>query len=90
MRPRDARKWLKKLRDLCKANGIEMTIIPGNHPGVILRDPKTDQKIRFVIAGGREISPGVQRGIINYIRDIAPRVALAEIVRRILEELSKH
>jgi len=89
MRGRDTRKTLKELRHLCNANGIEVTVVhaKGSHVALIFEDRKTGKTVRIVIAGHGEISPGVQRNSLKYLGDLATRVALAEIVRRILETI---
>ncbi len=88
MRGKDARKTLRKLRRICDANGIDLTVISagkGSHRALLFRDRASGDKVRIVIAGHKEISPGVQRGALKYLRKLATHVALAEALRRIFE-----
>lgn len=52
---------------------------------MLFRDRATGEEVKIVIAGHKDISPGVQRGALRYLRELATRVALAEALRRILE-----
>ena len=91
MRRRNTRKVLRELRRLCDANGIDVTVVPGkgSHRGLIFEGRKSGQKVRIVISGGKEISPGVQRGALRYLGDLAVRVALAQVLRKIFEVVFK-
>lgn len=92
MRARDRRKTLKKLRRMCDANGIDLTVLPGGrgpHKALLFEDRASGEKVTITISGGKEISPGVQRGSLKYLRDLATRMALAKAVRRILEAVFK-
>ncbi len=85
------RKALKELRTLCRRNGIIVTIVPkdgpGSHQGLIFEDSKTGQKIRIVIAGKKDISPGVQRNVLKYLSEKSGNVAIAKIVKKIFESI---
>ena len=73
---------------MCDANGIDLTVISagrGSHQALLFRDRASGDKVKIVIAGHKEISAGVQRGALRYLRELATRVALAEELRRILE-----
>jgi hypothetical protein len=61
----------------------------GSHQGLVFRDRKTGENVRIVISGDKEISPGVQREVLKFLRGLATRLALAEAVRRILEAVFK-
>lgn len=93
MRPRDLRKTLQQIRSVCGANGIDVEVIPekgkGSHRGLLFEDRKTGKSVRIVISGDKEISPGVQRNALKYLRELAVRAAPAEVVRRILEAIFK-
>ncbi len=91
MRPRDTRKALKDLRRLCKKHGIELTVSTkrgrGSHQALIFQDHETGEAISVVIAGHDEISPGVQRELLNTVGGLAARVTIGETVRDIFEEI---
>ncbi|MGA8907096.1 MAG: hypothetical protein WB524_05745 [Acidobacteriaceae bacterium] len=91
MRARNTRKALRDLKSLCRGHGLELTVVPGkgkgSHQGLLFRDPKTDESVSLTIAGSEDISPGVQRSVLQYVRDLAARVAIAEILREIFEDL---
>ena len=101
MRPKNTRKTLKEVRRRCKANRIEVEVIAGrgkgSHLTIVFRaSSPADVQVKLTIPGDEEISPGVQRGCLKRLTEIiqdalgsAPRVALAEMVRRILESLFK-
>ncbi len=92
MRGQDTRKTLRKLRRICDANGIELLVLPagkGSHLALLFQDRASGDKIKIIIAGHKDISAGVQRGALRYLRDLATRVALAEALRRILEAVFK-
>ncbi len=101
MRPKNTRKTLKEVRRRGKTNGIEVEVIPGrgkgSHVTIVFRDSShVDVHVKLTIPGDEEISPGVQRGCLKRLTEIiqdalgpATRVALAEMVRRILESLFK-
>lgn len=91
MVPIDARKFKRELRKLCRSYGLEVTEDrargPGSHTGLIFSDRETGIRLTLVIPGKKEISPGVQRNALKYFADLGTRVALAEIIRRILEHI---
>jgi hypothetical protein len=91
MRAINSRKALKEINRSCKRRGIEFEIDrdrgPGSHQGLRYRDPASRQDVGVVIPGHKEISPGVQRAVIEYFRSIAPRAPLADVVRSILHEV---
>jgi predicted RNA binding protein YcfA (HicA-like mRNA interferase family) len=91
MRPRNYRATIKELRRLCGKRGIEVLEEPdkgkGSHRGLIFRDTATGEVVPVVISGHKDISPGVQRELIKYLKSIASRVTIAEIVRIILQNL---
>jgi hypothetical protein len=91
MKPQDQRKFLQQLRALCRQNSVELIEEdkPGSHKGLIIRDDKTGESVTLVIADRREVSPGVQRQILKYLGKQAARLAIAETVREIFEEIVK-
>lgn len=80
MRARDTRKTLRELKALCRDHGLELSEVTkrgkGSHRSLLFRDPKTGEAVSLVIAGHEEISPGVQRGLLEYVRTLAGRIAL--------------
>ena len=91
MRPRDTRKALKDLKALCREHGLEFSVVSGkgkgSHQGLLFRDPKTDEAVTLTIAGHDEISAGVQRELLRYVRGPGLRAALGGILRVIFERL---
>jgi predicted RNA binding protein YcfA (HicA-like mRNA interferase family) len=91
MQARDTRKAIRDLKQLCKSHGIELVVLStrgkGSHQGLVFKDPKTGQSVTLTIANHKEISPGVQREVLKYAASLAPRLALGEAVRLILERL---
>ena len=92
MRSRNYRQTLQDLKHLCRKRGIEVEVLldagKGSHRGIQFRDKKTGEVVRVVIAGHKDISPGVQRDIVKYLASIS-KIAVAEAVRAILEGLFK-
>jgi predicted RNA binding protein YcfA (HicA-like mRNA interferase family) len=90
MKAQDIRKFTHRLGVLCAESDVELKIERkrGSHLGLIIRDPKTDQKVTLVIARHKEVSPGVQREILKHATWLASRVALGELVREIIERLT--
>jgi hypothetical protein len=89
MRARDTKKTLRDLVRMCRDRGIQLTVEPrkGSHRALIFFDPETGEEISVTIAWHKEISPGVQRGISSYITESVERVAVADIVKEILDKL---
>lgn len=91
MRARDRRKALRELKLLCRRHGLDVTIDTdrgkGSHIGLVFSDRKTGEAVTLTIAGSDNISPGVQRSILQYLRDLAIRVSIAEILREIFEDM---
>ncbi len=89
MRELDSRKLLAQLRKHCKANGIEITVVPsgkGSHKAYIFEDAKGEERFRIIFPG-KKISPGVQRGSLKYLEELSYKISLAEIVRKILKSI---
>ena len=64
----------------------------GSHGSLIFENAAGDKSLRLVIVYAREISPGVQRGILRYVRQQAElRTAEADssLARSILELLTE-
>jgi hypothetical protein len=84
---------LRQIRRDCTANGIDVIVVPemgkGNHRGLVFQDRETGDTLRVVVSGHKEISPGVQRGVVKYLRDRAGPTLLSESVGRILEAIFK-
>lgn len=93
MRRQSTQRVLKEVRKTCRTNGIDVVLIPshgkGSHFGLLFSYRKTDEEFRIVISGKNEISAGVQRRALNYLRDLAKHVPWAEIVRRAFEAIFK-
>ena len=81
------------MRNLCRAAGIELSVDAsrgkGSHQALIFRDSKTGAAHSIVIAGHKEISPGVQREAIRYVSGLTTRVELAAAIKRVLEQYFK-
>jgi hypothetical protein len=70
MRPRPYAKAVKDLGPLFAAKGITLeasTNGKGSHRSMILIDTKSAQRVSIVLAGGKDVSPVVQRGILAYL-----------------------
>ncbi len=87
MQPKDAQRAISAARKLCKRHGITLDVIAGkgSHRGLIFTDDSTGEKVKIVLAGGKEISPGVQRGALEYLRTMADASRIAEVAKDILE-----
>jgi hypothetical protein len=70
MKSRDRRKLFSELRRNCRAEGIELELVPdagaGSHGSLIFR-AEGARPVRLVLAYAREITPGVQRSILRYL-----------------------
>jgi hypothetical protein len=84
MKPRDTRKSIAAAKELCKKHGIAFELIKekgkGSHQALLFKDITTNESVKIVIAGGDQISPGVQRGILKYLREVSRAVKVAEVV----------
>lgn len=91
MKSLDTRKVLQELRRHCRRNGIEFVHDPGrgkgSHQSIVIRDTKTRAHVRFVITGHRELSPGVQRSVLQYLGEQAAHNAVAGSAYKILEQI---
>lgn len=84
----DYRRAHKEIRRLCADQGISCANFPdkgkGSHTSWIFERTATGEKVRVVLVAEREISPGVQRGILHYLADHAVANNLAAAVYRIV------
>jgi hypothetical protein len=91
MTPKEFRRFIRDFRRLCDANGFELILDKergkGSHVGFIVKCRATGETLRFTTGGHKEISPGVQRGVIRYVASREGQIVIAIIVRRILEHL---
>jgi hypothetical protein len=89
MRELDTDKFIRALRQSCKDSKLKLEIEnkKGSHKGLVIQDPETNQSVTLVIAGHGKVSPGVQREIIRFLASKAARVALAEVIREIVQRL---
>jgi hypothetical protein len=91
MKALDTRKAIADLRHMCKARGIEVSVDTsggkGSHQGLLFHDPKTNEYVRLVIPGHKELSPGVQRKTLETMGRLAIRVGLATVIREILRHI---
>jgi hypothetical protein len=89
MKPRDTRKAIAAANDLCSKRGIGLQVIKasgkGSHQALIFTDLTTNESVKVVIAGGSEISPGVQRKVLQYLKGISSALRFAEVIREILD-----
>jgi hypothetical protein len=91
MKAKDTRKSIAAAKALCKSRGITLLIVKddgkGSHQALIFSDDATGEAVKVVIAGGAEISPGVQRRTLQYLRDMSSVLKVAEAVRQILDSV---
>jgi hypothetical protein len=88
MRALNSREALNELKRVCGRNGIDLEIetAKGSHKGLRFREVATGKEVRIVIPGHKQLSPGVQRAILNYLKGLS-RVGLVEVIRGILENV---
>jgi hypothetical protein len=93
MRPLNKRQTVNEIKRLCRARGIEVEIVParggGSHEALVFKDTVTGEAVQLTIANHKDISPGVQRKILQWAAEKAIRMGIAEIVRQILDQLFK-
>jgi hypothetical protein len=93
MRPKDTRKALGDIARLCRAHGLEVELQrakgKGSHQALIFCDPRSGARVPLVIAGGQDISPGVQRKVLSYLRTLAGRLAAAEAARALADRVAE-
>lgn len=81
MKPEPYRKVIRRLKRICRQNGIELTIESargaGSHRALKFTDMKTGDHVRLILSGDRIISPGVQRHCLEYLVKMSPLIALA-------------
>ena len=69
MKPVDRRKLMAAIRRSCDDAGLEIEEDPdagsGSHGSLLFSEPQSGRRLRVVIVYAREISPGVQRGILQ-------------------------
>jgi hypothetical protein len=91
MRALDTRKVLQEVKRQCRRNGIEFLHDPGrgkgSHQSIVFRDPAGGAHVRVVIPGHRELSPGVQRNVLQYLAGLVAQRPLAGLAHQILEQI---
>ncbi|MCH8999690.1 MAG: hypothetical protein IID48_15700 [Proteobacteria bacterium] len=84
-------KTLKAIRRGCAGQGINVELIKrkgsGSHRGVAFSRDGARRGVVIVIAGGDEISPGVQRRVLDDLLRRSEKNPLAGDVHRILERI---
>jgi len=97
MKPLDRRKLFTALQRSCRQSGLVMEEDPdaggGSHGSLLFFDPASDSRLRIVIVYSRDISPGVQRAILQSVHrraemaDALPGArALAQAVHALLKD----
>jgi len=88
MRAIDTRKALQELNRVSKRNGLSFERLPrkgaGSHQGIVFRAVATSETVTVVIPGHSDLSPGVQRELIRYVRGIVDRAPAAALVLEVL------
>jgi hypothetical protein len=90
VKPIPLRWFVNELKRRCKAKGLELLQEPrrGSHVALFFVDPADGSHITITIARHKEVSPGVQRGVLAYLGRLAAEVTVAEIVKEIVETLT--
>lgn len=91
MKTLNSHKTLKAIRKSCAGQGINVELIKrkgsGSHRGVVFTRNDAPRGVVIVIAGGDEISPGVQRRVLSDLLRRSEKNPLAGDVHRILERI---
>lgn len=91
MRPLDTERTLRKLRLISNDSNIQFEADSarshGGHISLSFRDTNDDESIKFIISGDADISPGVQRRMLSFVRDAMSTKPLAKRVYEILVEI---
>jgi hypothetical protein len=79
------KRLLRDIRKACKGAGIAVRLEKGkgDHVAVVFED-RDGRNVRLVWDGGREVSPGVQRGSLRYLDSIHKTSQIASVVLDIL------
>lgn len=87
MRPIKSGKLLGDLQITAEREGlnVEFDSSRGSHVLIKLTDPVAEKSLSLVLPATREISPGVQRGMLGMLRRAADTQPLAQKVLRLLE-----
>lgn len=84
-RPIEKRKCVKELKNFLDKYEIDVAEDcghgKGSHCALIFSHRKTGEAVSVTIAGGSEISSGVQRNLVRYIVTVVAKNAVAVIVR---------
>ena len=96
MKPVDRRKLFSALHRGCPARGLALEedadAGAGSHGSLIFYGAANTTPLRLVLAYSREISPGVQRGMLRYVSqqaDVRSSPADRGLARAVLELLQK-
>ena len=96
MKPIDRRKFFIALHRGCKARGLILVEDPdaggGSHGSLNFDSVSGGKSLRLVIAYAREISPGVQRGMLRYVSqqiDVRTAAADSSLARSVFELLGE-
>jgi hypothetical protein len=90
-RPMDAKKFLKALRNFLSEREMEVLIDKrrgaGSHYYVVIVDHKTKDVVTLTLSDQKEISPGVQRRIVEWTARLAADSAIHAVVLEVLKRI---
>lgn len=92
-KPIPTRDFLKELRAFLDTHGIDVVIETdhgkGSHIGVVLKHRSTGHSATYVLAGGNEVSPGVQRRLGARAIEWAAKSAVHALAAEAFKEIFK-